>query len=156
MTQTPAPGGPTAPSTDDLAAWIEERSRAGLTAKLGVEVLQVDRDSVVARMPVAGNEQPLGLLHGGASAALAETLGSWAAALAAPEGHAPVGTELGATHLRSATSGWVTGRTRALHEGRRTAHYVIEIHDDDGRLVCNARLSCMFVPVTAERRRADV
>lgn len=156
MTNTSAPNGPTPPPADELAAWIEERSRTGLTARLGIEVVEVSRKSVVARMPVEGNEQPLGLLHGGASAALAETIGSWAAALAAPAGHAPVGTELGATHLRSATSGWVTGRTRALHEGRRTANYVIEVHDDAGRLICNARLSCMFVPVTAEHARADI
>lgn len=119
-----------------------------LMERLGVELLQAEPGRVVASMPVAGNTQPHGLLHGGATAALAETVGSIAAGLHAPEGWMPVGTELNATHHRSVREGRVTGTATPLHEGRRTASYEITVVDDAGRRVCTARLSCLLVEAT--------
>ncbi|MFC4555417.1 PaaI family thioesterase [Georgenia faecalis] len=119
--------------------------RGALAERMGIEILEASPDRVVGRMPVEGNTQPFGLLHGGASVVLAETLGSVAAALHAGGGQAAVGTEVNATHHRSARSGSVTGVATALHRGRRTASYEIVITDDDDRRVCTARLSCMLV-----------
>ncbi|MEE6274601.1 hotdog fold thioesterase [Georgenia sp. MJ206] len=112
---------------------------------MGIEILEASPELVRARMPVAGNTQPYGLLHGGASVVLAETVGSIASALHAGEGRAAVGTEISATHHRSAREGWVTGVATPLHRGRRTATYEIVITDDAGRRVCTARLSCMLL-----------
>ncbi|MGO1172688.1 MAG: PaaI family thioesterase [Actinomycetaceae bacterium] len=144
---TPDP--PAATTDPELLRAFAGVESSGLAERLGLEVLRAERGDVRARIPVEGNTQPMGLLHGGASAALAETVGSVAAVLAAPEGHAPVGTDLNATHHRAARTGHVTARASALHEGRRTATYAIEVRDDDDRLVCTARLSCLFVPWSA-------
>src|SRR5690606_8071340 len=114
-----------------------------LSARLGIEILEASADCVRARMPVAGNTQPHGLLHGGASVALAETIGSVASAFHAGEGRVAVGTESSATHHRSVREGWVTGVATPLHRGRRTTTYEIVITDDAGKRVCTARLSCM-------------
>lgn len=95
-------------------------------------------------MPVEGNIQPYGLLHGGASCVLAETLGSTGAALHAGPGRGAVGIEINATHHRSATAGHVTGVATRIHGGRTLATYDIEITDDQGRRVCTSRLTCML------------
>ncbi|ACQ80453.1 thioesterase superfamily protein [Beutenbergia cavernae DSM 12333] len=116
-----------------------------LIERLGIEIVEATPDRVVGTMPVAGNTQPYGLLHGGATAALAETLGSFAATLHAGAGRAAVGLELNATHHRGARDGVVTGVARALHRGRSTASYGIEVTDELGRLVCSARLTCMLL-----------
>lgn len=116
-----------------------------LTERLGIEFLAASPQSVTARMPVAGNTQVVGLLHGGASAALAETVGSVAAALHAGQGRGAVGVELNATHHRGVESGSVTAVATALHRGGRLATYDVAITDDDGRRVCTARLTCMLV-----------
>ncbi|MGC5617028.1 PaaI family thioesterase [Georgenia sp. Z1491] len=131
---------------DDLAETFARLSESGLAERMGLEMLRMERGDVRARIPVEGNTQPMGLLHGGASAALAETVASVAAVLAAPEGHAPVGVDLNATHHRAARTGHVTARASAVHEGRRSATYGIEVRDDDDLLVCTARLTCMFIP----------
>ncbi|WP_428834591.1 PaaI family thioesterase [Nonomuraea maheshkhaliensis] len=111
---------------------------------MGIEFLEAGPERVVGRMPVEGNTQPYGLLHGGASAVLAETLGSVGAAVHAGPDRIAVGIELNATHHRSATSGHVTGIATRLHGGRSLATYDIEISDDQGRRVCTARLTCML------------
>jgi len=98
----------------------------------------------VARMPVAGNRQPYGLLHGGASVVLAETLGSFAAALHAGPERIAVGIEISATHHRSATSGHVTGTATPISLGRTLATYEIVIVDDEGRRLCTSRLTCLL------------
>lgn len=121
-----------------------------LLERLGIEVLEASADRVVGRMPVAGNTQPQGLLHGGATAALAETLASIGAAVHAGPGRIPLGIDLNATHHRSVRSGWVTGTATALHLGSRSASYQVAVHDDAGRRICTARLTCMLV----ERTRA--
>jgi uncharacterized protein (TIGR00369 family) len=117
-----------------------------LNEKLGIEFLQADQQRVTARMPVVGNRQPADLLHGGASAVLAETLGSMHAMLLAPAGSMPVGIELNCTHHRSATGGDVTGECTPIHVGRTLATFQIVISDEAGRRVCSARLTCMYLP----------
>ena len=111
---------------------------------MGIEITEASPGRVVARMPVAGNRQPYGLLHGGASVVLAETLGSMAAALHGGPEKAPVGLEVSATHHRSATSGYVTGTASAISLGRTLATYEIVVVDDEGRRTCTARLTCLL------------
>ncbi|WP_185078852.1 PaaI family thioesterase [Nonomuraea jabiensis] len=111
---------------------------------MGIEFLEAGPERVVGRMPVEGNTQPYGLLHGGASAVLAETLGSVAAAIHAGPERIAVGIEINATHHRSATAGHVTGVATRLHGGRTLATYHIEITDEQGKLVCTSRLTCML------------
>ncbi|WP_255205356.1 PaaI family thioesterase [Actinomadura sp. BRA 177] len=111
---------------------------------MGVEYLEVSAERVVGRMPVKGNTQPYGLLHGGASVVLAETLGSAGSALHAGPGRVAVGIEVNATHHRAATDGYVTGVATRTHGGRTLATYDIVITDEDGRRVCTARLTCML------------
>ena len=101
-------------------------------------------------MPVEGNTQPFGLLHGGASAALAETVGSIAGALHAGPDRLVVGVDLNATHHRAVRSGEVHAVATPLHEGGSVGSYDIRISDDDGALVCTARLTCLI-----RARRAD-
>lgn len=115
-----------------------------LGEQMGLELLEASTDLVRGRMPVDGNTQPYGLLHGGASCVLAETLGSVAAAINAGEDRLALGIEINATHHRSATKGWVTGAARPVHRGRTLATYDIEITDDSDRRVCTARLTCML------------
>jgi len=115
-----------------------------LTERMGIEFLEASPERVVGRMPVAGNTQPYGLLHGGASVVLAETLGSTGAAMHAGPERIAVGVEINATHHRSATAGHVTGVAIRLHGGRSLATYEIEITDDQGRRVCTSRLTCML------------
>jgi uncharacterized protein (TIGR00369 family) len=114
-----------------------------LGAKLGIEIVSLSHDEVVGTMPVAGNRQPFGLLHGGASGVLAESLGSTLAALHSLPERFPVGLELACTHHRSATSGLVTGVARPLHVGRSTSTCEIVISDEQGRRICTAKLTCL-------------
>nr|WP_261808871.1 MULTISPECIES: hotdog fold thioesterase [Nonomuraea] len=121
------------------------RDKTGVLAeRMGIEFLEATPERVVARMPVEGNTQPYGLLHGGASVVLAETVGSTGAALHAGPGRIAVGVEINATHHRSATSGFVTAVATPLHAGRTLASYEIEISDEAGRRVCTSRLTCML------------
>lgn len=126
--------------------WPPELFRQGdlgaLANRMRIELLAASPERVVGRMPVDGNTQPYGLLHGGASCVLAETLGSTAAALWAGEGRYAVGVDINATHHRSAVTGHVTGEATALHRGRTTATYAISLRDDSGDLVCTVRLTC--------------
>ena len=109
---------------------------------LGIEFLEVGDDFIRGRVPVdERTRQPYGLLHGGVSVALAETLGSVAAGHVAAEGHAVVGLDINANHLKSARSGWVTGIARPVHIGRSTQVWHIEMHNDDGELTCVSRLT---------------
>ena len=109
---------------------------------LGIEFLEVGDDFISARVPVDHRTiQPYGLLHGGVSVVLAETLGSCGAAYAAPSGHRVVGLEINANHLKSATSGWVTGVARPVHIGRTTQVWAIELHNDKGELTCVSRIT---------------
>ena len=107
---------------------------------LGIELTALGDDHLTGRMPVdRRTRQPLGLLHGGASVLLAETLVSVAATFVAPPGKVCVGMEINANHLRPVTEGWVVGTARPLALGRRTQVWETRLSDDDGRLVCISR-----------------
>ncbi|MET8850696.1 hotdog fold thioesterase [Amycolatopsis sp. NPDC004625] len=114
-----------------------------LNDKIGMKLLEATAERVVGTMPVEGNLQPYGLLHGGANAVLAEALGSTVAALNAGPGKAAMGLELSCTHHRAVRSGTVTGVATALHVGRGTITAEIVLTDDEGRRTCTARLTCV-------------
>jgi uncharacterized protein (TIGR00369 family) len=116
-----------------------------LMERMGITAHDVTPERASGSMPVAGNTQPHGLLHGGATAALAETLGSLAASAHAGPDRIAVGIELNVTHHRSAGQGFVHGAATALHLGRSLATYQISVHDDEGRLLASARLTCMVL-----------
>jgi len=119
-----------------------------LNEKLGVELTEITAERVVATMPVDGNTQPYGLLHGGASVALAETLGSLGSAIHAYPDAVPVGVDINATHHRAATAGTVTGVATAIHLGRTMASYEVVITDERGKRVCTSRITCALVPAS--------
>jgi uncharacterized protein (TIGR00369 family) len=128
-----------------VPAWFSEASSA-LDAKMGLEVLELTAERVVGRMPVAGNTQPMGLWHGGASCVLAETLASVGAAVHAFPDRLAFGVDINATHHQSASSGWVTGTATALRLGRTVVTYEIVIVDDAGTRICTARVTCQVAP----------
>ena len=118
-----------------------------LNEKMGVELVEVTADRIVATMPVEGNQQPYGLLHGGASVVLAETLGSVGSAIHAhPLDKVAVGVDINATHHRSATSGLVTGIATPVHRGRSSACFEIVLTDERGKRVCTSRITCALIP----------
>ena len=135
----------------DVLARLRSQAAGTLLERMGIELLEASPERAVGTMPVEGNTQPHGLLHGGASVVLAETLGSYAAALHAGAGRAAVGIEVSATHHRSASSGLVTGTATALHLGRTTASYEIVVVDSGSRRLATARMTCMLI----EARRGD-
>ena len=109
---------------------------------LGIEFVEVGGDFLRARVPVdERTRQPFGLLHGGVSVVLAETLGSVGAYHASPEDHRSVGLDINANHLRAATSGWVTGTARPVHIGRTTQVWQIDMVNDAGELTCVSRIT---------------
>jgi 1,4-dihydroxy-2-naphthoyl-CoA hydrolase len=132
-------------SVDDYIAAMPE-GMGGLNDKMGIELVEISAERVVGTMPVAGNTQPYGLLHGGASVVLAETLGSVGSAVHAHPDKLSVGIEINATHHRSATAGTVTGVATAIHLGRTTATYEVVITDDRGKRVCTSRITCALLP----------
>ncbi|MDJ0461691.1 hotdog fold thioesterase [Streptomyces sp. H27-C3] len=119
-------------------------SAGHLGTRMGVQIIEASAERVVATMPVEGNTQPYGLLHGGASAVLAETLGSIGAMLHGGISKLAVGVDLNCTHHRGARSGLVTGVATPVHRGRSTATYEIVITDDQDKRVCTARLTCLL------------
>jgi 1,4-dihydroxy-2-naphthoyl-CoA hydrolase len=124
-----------------MAATTAEGTLAGT---MGIKILSASAGEVVATMPVAGNIQPFGLLHGGASCVLAETIGSLGAALHAGPGRMVVGIEISATHHRGASEGEVTAVATQAHGGRTLATYDIVISDPVGHRVCTSRLTCLI------------
>jgi 1,4-dihydroxy-2-naphthoyl-CoA hydrolase len=117
-----------------------------MVTHLGIEFTEVGPDYLCAKMPVdARTIQPFGLLHGGASVVLAETLGSMAGWMCLPEGQHCVGLEINANHLRGVTSGHVHGKASPLHLGRSTQVWEIKITNDEGKLVCVSRLTLAVV-----------
>jgi uncharacterized protein (TIGR00369 family) len=133
------------PSIDDLVASMPD-GMGELNEKMGVEIIELGADRIVATMPVKGNTQPYGLLHGGASVVLAETLGSIGSGLAARPDRIAVGVDISATHHRSATSGTVTGVATPAHVGRTMATWEVVISDERGKRVCTSRITCALVP----------
>ncbi len=133
-----------------MAIWKKPISVEHLTAihhdtavqRLGIEFLEVGDDFISARVPVdSRTKQPYGLLHGGVSVVLAETLGSCGAAYSCPEGYRAVGLDINANHIKGATSGWVTGITRPVHIGRTTQVWQIDMRNDAGELTCVSRIT---------------
>lgn len=119
-----------------------------LADKMGIVLTEATPERVVGTMPVEDNTQPYGLLHGGASVVLAETLGSTGAMLHGAPDAVPVGVDINATHHRAATSGTVTGVATAVHLGRTMATYEIVITDERGKRVCTSRITCALVPAS--------
>ncbi|PFG41092.1 uncharacterized protein (TIGR00369 family) [Georgenia soli] len=116
-----------------------------LSDRLGITFSELGPERAVATMPVEGNTQPHGILHGGASAALAETVASAAANVHAGQGKVALGVELNASHHRSASEGAVTAVATALHLGRTLASYEVAVTDKQGRRLCTARMTCVVV-----------
>ena len=139
-----------AQTESNMRIWTKPISVESITAlcagcvesHLGREFLDVGDDFIRGRVPVdERTRQPYGLLHGGVSVVLAETLGSIGAGHTAAEGHTVVGLDINANHLKSARSGWVTGIARPVHIGRSTQVWHIDMRNDDGELVCVSRLT---------------
>lgn len=128
-------------------AALNALSRGTAIETLGIEFTAIGDDHLVATMPVdVRTRQPYGLLHGGASVLLAETLGSSAGNMCVPEGEVCVGLEINANHVRAVRDGTVTGTARPLHLGRSTQVWEIRIEDARGRLACVSRLTLAVVP----------
>ena len=141
-----------------MSIWLKPTQLADINARnahtavehLGIEITEVGDDYLVGRVPVDHRtKQPFGLLHGGVSVVLAETLGSIAAFHASPEGHLAVGLDINANHLRSARSGWVTGTAKAVHIGKTTQVWQIDMVGDDGKPTCVSRITMAILPPKA-------
>jgi 1,4-dihydroxy-2-naphthoyl-CoA hydrolase len=126
---------------DDGLVYVAQRGLGRLAEKMGMEILEFSIERAVGRIPVEGNTQPVGLVHGGAYVVLAESLGSMAANLFAGEGKLAVGIEVNASHSRSATSGYVTGVCTPIHLGRTLTTHEIAITDDEGRRCSTVRIT---------------
>ena len=129
---------------DDALTTMTETIAGTLMERMHIELVEAAATRMVGRMPVEGNTQPYGLLHGGASAVLAETLGSYGAVLHAGAGRIAVGIDLNVTHHRAVTSGFVTGVATPVHLGSTVATYEVVISDDSDRRVATARLTCLL------------
>ena len=133
----------TTPHDLDLVRRMIDMNPSSLTHRMGIEVTEASPQRLVATMPVEGNTQPYGLLHGGASVVLAETLGSIGSALHAGPDRIVVGTDINATHHRAARSGVVTGVATALSLGNTLCSWEIRVTDEDDRLLCTSRITCL-------------
>ena len=137
-------------------ASITASAQGTAVSHLGIEFLSVGPDTLTARMPVdARTRQPMGLLHGGVSVVLAETLGSVAGYHACPPGHGVVGLDINANHLRAVRSGWVTATVRPVHVGRSTQVWAIDIADEAGKPVCVSRLTLAVLSQAAPGAGAE-
>jgi len=141
---TPQPAPARSPDLMAGVAAMRAMNPDSLMDRMGIEVLEASAERLVATMPVEGNTQPYGLLHGGASVVLAETLGSIGAALHAGLGKAVVGLDINATHHRAARSGLVTGTATPISLGRTLACYEVVVTDEDGRRICTSRITCLI------------
>jgi uncharacterized protein (TIGR00369 family) len=141
MSEHDAENPPPPGMTSDEAVAAAHGIRGSLVEKLGIEFLEFGEGRVRARMPVDGNTQPYGILHGGATASLCETVASVGTAFLVGVDKLAVGIDLNVTHVRSVRSGWVTVTAVPLRLGRTIAHWDMQVHGDDGRLVAVARLT---------------
>jgi len=133
----------------DYLEIIRERGSGALDQKMGIEILEASPQRLVGRMPVAGNTQPFGLLHGGANVVLAESLGSVGTSLHAGPDRKIVGVDINATHHKSATEGFVTGVATAISLGKTLCVYEIVITNEAGERTCTSRITCLIL---AERK----
>ena len=129
----------------DYLAIIRERGTGALDKKMGIEILEASPQRLVATMPVEGNTQPIGLLHGGANVVLAESLGSIGTALHAGPDRRIVGVDINATHHKSATSGLVTGVATPVSLGKTLCCYEVVITNESGERTCTARITCLIL-----------
>lgn len=129
------------PAQIDGLAWAAERGMGELAERMGLEFVEFSVQRCVATMPVEGNTQPVGLMHGGAYVVLGESLGSMAANLHAGPGRLAVGVDINATHTRSARSGLVTGVCTPVHLGRTITVHEIVVTDDQGRRCSTIRIT---------------
>ncbi|MDT0265068.1 PaaI family thioesterase [Streptomyces sp. DSM 44915] len=125
-------------------------SAGDLGTRMGLRISEASPERVVGTLPVAGNTQPYGLLHGGASAVLAETLGSVGAMLHGGPHKIAMGVDLNCTHHRPVRTGTITGVATPAHAGRTSASYEVVITDDRGKRVCTARLTCALRPAAQQ------
>jgi uncharacterized protein (TIGR00369 family) len=129
----------------DFLAAIRERGSGALDKKMGIEIIEASPQRLVGTMPVEGNTQPIGLLHGGANVVLAESLGSIGTQLHAGPNRRIVGVDINATHHKSATKGVVTGVATAVSLGKTMCCYDIVITNDEGQRTCTARITCLIL-----------
>ena len=130
---------------DDFLEIIKARGSGALDKKMGIEILEASPSRLVARMPVEGNTQPIGLLHGGANVVLAESLGSIGTQLHAGPDRRIVGVDINATHHKSATLGFVTAVATAVSLGKTLCCYEVEITNEAGQRTCSARITCLIL-----------
>ena len=143
-TDAPDPARTDRPDLTSEAAALQAMNPESLMQRMGIVMVEASAERLVATMPVAGNTQPYGLLHGGASVVLAETLGSFGASLHAGLGKAVVGLDINATHHRAARSGLVTGVATPISLGRTLACYEVVVTDEDGKRICTSRITCLI------------
>lgn len=129
----------------DFLNIIRERGIGALDKKMGIEIVEASPERLVGTMPVEGNTQPIGLLHGGANVVLAESLGSIGTQLHAGPNRKIVGVDINATHHKSATKGIVTGVATAVSLGKTMCCYDIVITNDEGQRTCTARITCLIL-----------
>lgn len=129
----------------DFLDVIRQRGIGALDKKMGIEIIEASPNRLVGTMPVEGNTQPIGLLHGGANVVLAESLGSIGTQLYAGPTRKIVGVDINATHHKSATSGIVTGVATAITLGKTLCTYQIEITNEKGERTCTARITCLIL-----------
>jgi 1,4-dihydroxy-2-naphthoyl-CoA hydrolase len=131
----------------DFLEAIRKRGIGPLDKKMGIEIIEASPERLVGTMPVEGNTQPIGLLHGGANVVLAESLGSIGTQLHAGADRKIVGIDINATHHKSATSGVVTAVATAISLGKTICSYQVEITNDKGDRICSARITCLILAI---------
>jgi len=130
---------------EEFVKFYKERGSGALDQKMGIKILEAEQGRIVGTMPVEGNTQPMGLLHGGASVVLAESLGSIGTSLHAGPNRKIVGVDINATHHKSATTGLVTGIATAISLGKTLCSWEIVITNEAGERTCTARITCLIL-----------
>ena len=130
---------------EEFVKFYKERGSGALDQKMGIKILEAEQGRIVGTMPVEGNTQPMGLLHGGANVVLAESLGSIGTSLHAGPNRKIVGVDINATHHKSATTGFVTGVATAISLGKTLCSWEIVITNEAGERTCTARITCLIL-----------
>jgi uncharacterized protein (TIGR00369 family) len=130
---------------EEFVEFYKERGSGALDQKMGIKILEAEQGRIVGTMPVEGNTQPMGLLHGGANVVLAESLGSIGTSLHAGPNRKIVGVDINATHHKSATTGFVTGVATAISLGKTLCSWEIVITNEAGERTCTARITCLIL-----------
>jgi uncharacterized protein (TIGR00369 family) len=130
---------------EEFVEFYKERGSGALDQKMGIKILEAEQGRIVGTMPVEGNTQPMGLLHGGANVVLAESLGSIGTSLHSGPNRKIVGVDINATHHKSATTGLVTGIATAISLGKTLCSWEIVITNEAGERTCTARITCLIL-----------